>query len=187
VLRRACAVAARWPADCKLAVNISPAQLRHRDLIDTVRAALDQSGLPAWRLELEVTESVVIQDTEDALATLSQLKAMGVSLALDDFGTGYSSMSALVRFPFDRVKIDRSFIAGLGRRNDCGAIVRAVTGLCRSLGLATTAEGIETPQQLALVNAEGCTEVQGFLLGRPASADEIGVDVVPNVAEHLAA
>jgi diguanylate cyclase (GGDEF)-like protein/PAS domain S-box-containing protein len=173
VLRRACAEAAGWPGDLKVAVNISPAQLRRRGLAAEVQAALQASGLSPERLELEVTESVVLDDTEEVLGTLRRFKAMGVSLALDDFGTGYSSLASLVRVPFDRVKIDRSFTAGLGRRADCTAIVRAVTGLCATLGLATTAEGVETPRQLALLMAEGLAEVQGHLFSPARPAVEI--------------
>ncbi len=173
VLRRACMEAASWPEGLKVAVNISPMQLRRPGLAKDVRAALEASQLSPERLELEVTELVVLQDTEEALGTLRKLKSMGVSLALDDFGTGYSSLSSLVRVPFDRVKIDRSFVAGLGQRADCTAIVRAVTGLCATLGLAVTAEGVETPQQLALLLAEGLAEAQGYLFSPARPANEI--------------
>src|SRR5579883_405230 len=173
VLERACRDASLWPEGCKVAVNVSPAQLRRSGLIADVAHALERSGLDPGRLELEVTESVVLQDTQDALAILRQLKKMGVSLALDDFGTGYSSMSALVRFPFDRVKIDRSFVAGLGVRSDCTAVVRAVTGLCASLGLAVTAEGVETEEQASLLLDEGLTEAQGYLFSPARPAEEI--------------
>ncbi|MBV9118639.1 MAG: EAL domain-containing protein [Acetobacteraceae bacterium] len=173
VLRHACAEATRWPERLKVAVNISPAQLRFGGLIEKVRAALDLSGLAPERLELEVTESVVIDDSEETVATLRRLKAMGVSLALDDFGTGYSSLGSLVRFPFDRIKIDRSFVSGLGKRADCTAIVRAVAGLCATLGLATTAEGIETAEQLAMLTNEGVPEGQGYLFSRPCPGEEI--------------
>ncbi len=173
VLHRACIEAARWPGRLKIAVNISPAQLRLRGLVEEVRAALDASGLSPERLELEVTELVVLDDTEATAATLRRLKSMGVSLALDDFGTGYSSLGSLVRFPFDRVKIDRSFVAGLGRRSDCTAIVRAVTGLCATLGLASTAEGIETAEQLAMLADEGVPEGQGYLFSVPRPGREM--------------
>lgn len=165
LLHRACAEAATWPRDLKVAVNVSPVQLRRNGLLREVRAALDLSGLSPERLELGVTESVVLQDTEGALHTLRCLKAMGISLALDDFGTGYSSLGSLVQVPFDRVKIDRSFVAGLGQRADCTAIVRAVASLCSTLGLSASAEGIETPEQLAMLVAEGVTEGQGQLFG----------------------
>ncbi len=172
-LHRACAEAARWPGRLKVAVNISPAQLRLRGLVEEVRAALDRSGLSPERLELEVTESVVLEDTQETMATLRRLKSMGVSLALDDFGTGYSSLGSLVRFPFDRVKIDRSFVAGLGKRADCTAIVRAVAGLCATLRLATTAEGIETAEQLAMLTDEDVPEGQGYLFSIPRPSQEM--------------
>ncbi|HJS87686.1 MAG TPA: EAL domain-containing protein [Acetobacteraceae bacterium] len=173
VLRHACAEAARWPEHLKVAVNISPAQLRFHGFMEEVRAALDLSGLSPKRLELEVTESVVIDDTEETVTALRQLKSMGVSLALDDFGTGYSSLGSLVRFPFDRVKIDRSFVAGLGTRADCAAIVRAVAGLCATLRLAATAEGIETAEQLAMLTNEGVPEGQGYLFSTPRPGRDI--------------
>ena len=173
VLRRACAEAAKWPSEMKVAVNISPMQLRRRGLADEVRAALDASGLPPARLELEMTESMVLQDTEEALAALRHLKSIGVSLALDDFGTGYSSLGSLVHVPFDRVKIDRSFITGLGQRADCTAIVRAVTGLCAALGLSITAEGVETHEQLATLMAEGVDEAQGHLFSPAQTGQNI--------------
>ena len=174
VLRRACAEAATWPDAMKVAVNISPMQLRRGGLADEVRAALDASGLMPGRLELEVTESVVLQDTEEALDTLRHLKSIGVSLALDDFGTGYSSLGSLVRVPFDRVKIDRSFISGLGQRADCTAIVRAVAGLCATLGLSITAEGVESHEQLATLMGEGVAEAQGHLFSPARPAAEVG-------------
>ncbi|MEO9189755.1 MAG: EAL domain-containing protein, partial [Acetobacteraceae bacterium] len=135
-------------------------------------------------LELEVTESVVLHDTKEALATLRQLKSIGVSLALDDFGTGYSSLGSLVRVPFDRVKIDRSFITGLGQRADCTAIVRAVTGLCATLGLSTTAEGVETDEQLAMLMAEGVAEAQGHLFSPAVPATEVTAMLRNNTGLH---
>ena len=173
VLRHACAEAANWPGDMKVAVNISPMQLRHSGLAEEVRAALDASGLTPARLELEVTESVVLEDTEEALRTLRRLKSIGLSLALDDFGTGYSSLGSLMHIPFDRVKIDRSFIAGLGRRIEGTAIVCAVTGLCATLGLSTTAEGVETHEQLAILMAEGVDEAQGHLFSSAQAGPDI--------------
>lgn len=182
VLERACATAASWPGEGRVAVNVSPTQLRGRGLVNDVAAALHAAGLPPARLELEVTESVVLQDTQEAFATLGELKKMGVSLALDDFGTGYSSMSALIRFPFDRVKIDRSFVSGLGQRTECDAVVRAVRGLCASLGLATTAEGVETEEQARLLLSEGLTEAQGFLFSAARTAAEIpGILAAPSL------
>ncbi|MBV9777632.1 MAG: EAL domain-containing protein [Acetobacteraceae bacterium] len=175
-LRRACAEAARWPDGLRVAVNLSPAQFRAGEaLIDTIADALAASGLARGRLEVEITEGVMLQDTEETLATLRRIRALGVAVAMDDFGTGYSSLGYLRRFPFDKVKVDRSFVQGLdeGGGGDCAAIVRAVTGLCAGLGVATTAEGVETERQLAYLTQEGCTEVQGFLFSRPVSAAEV--------------
>jgi predicted signal transduction protein with EAL and GGDEF domain len=175
VLRRACAEAAAWPDGLKVAVNLSAAQFRAgRALIDAITGALQVSGLAAARLEIEITEGVVLQDTEETLATLRRIKALGVSIAMDDFGTGYSSLSYLRRFPFDKVKIDQSFVRGLGTDGgDCLAIVSAVATLCGSLGMAATAEGIETEEQLARLAAEGLVEGQGHLFGRAVPAADV--------------
>ena len=175
VLRRACAEAARWPEGVKVAVNLSAVQLRAGGgLADTVAAVLRASGLPAARLELEITETAMLQDTEETLATLHRVGTLGVSIAMDDFGTGYSSLSHLRRFPFDKVKIDQSFVRGLGHAGgDCAAIVRAVMGLCASLGIAVTAEGVETEEQLEWLAAEGRAEGQGYLFSRPVPAEAI--------------
>src|SRR3984957_792712 len=173
VLRTACADAARWPRDVRLPVNISPAQFKSRNLVASVSTALSAAGLAANRLELEITESVLLQDTEATLATLHKLRALGLRIAMDDFGTGYSSLSYLRSFPFDKIKIDRSFVAELAVRGDSMAIVRAVTGLGRSLGISTTAEGVETSEQLALLRSEGCNEVQGYLFSAAQPAAEV--------------
>jgi len=173
VLKQACAEAARWPNDLTVAVNLSPVQFKNRALMLDVVAALGASGLAASRVELEITEAVMLQDTEATLATLSQLKALGVRISMDDFGTGYSSLSYLRKFPFDKIKIDQSFIRDLATRPESMAIVRAVAGLGSTLGIATTAEGVETLEQLKAVKQEGCTQVQGFLLGRPKPASAI--------------
>jgi len=173
VIRQACADAIAWPASVGVAVNLSPAQFRSRRLEGVVVGALAASGLPASRLELEITESVLMQDSEATLQTLRRLRALGVSIALDDFGTGYSSLSYLRKFPFDKIKIDRSFVRDLHEANDCAAIVSAVADLGRRLGVATTAEGVETEDQLARVRAKGCTQAQGFLFSRPVPASEI--------------
>jgi diguanylate cyclase (GGDEF)-like protein len=170
ILHEACAEAARWPAHIKIAINLSPAQFRKGDLADIVTGALARSGLAAERLELEVTESVLLQKSEANLATLHAIKRLGASIVLDDFGTGYSSLSYLRMFPFDKIKIDRSFVQELASRADCAAIVCAITGLARSLGIVTTAEGVETEEQLALVRSAGCNQVQGYLFGRPCPA-----------------
>ena len=173
VLRTACADAARWPRDVRVAVNISPAQFKSRNLVASVSTALSAAGLAANRLELEITESVLLQDTEATLATLHKLRALGLRISMDDFGTGYSSLSYLRSFPFDKIKIDRSFVSELAVRGDSMAIVRAVTGLGRSLGISTTAEGVETSEQLALLRSEGCNEVQGYLFSPARPAAEV--------------
>jgi diguanylate cyclase (GGDEF)-like protein/PAS domain S-box-containing protein len=173
VLRKACADAASWSRDVSVAVNISPAQFRTRDLVPSVVDALAASGLPAHRLELEITESVLIHDSDATLATLHQLRGLGIRITMDDFGTGYSSLSYLRSFPFDKIKIDRSFVQELSSRGDSMAIVRAVTGLGRSLGISTTAEGVETNEQLSLLRSEECTEVQGYLFSPPMPATEV--------------
>ncbi|MCC8940259.1 EAL domain-containing protein [Bradyrhizobium sp. Arg68] len=173
VLREACAEAMKWPADVKIAVNLSPVQFRSRNLVQAVISALAHSGLPARRLELEITESVFLAETEANLAILHQLRELGVSISMDDFGTGYSSLSYLRSFPFDKIKIDRSFVKDLARRSDCVAIVRAISGLGRSLKITTTAEGVETVDQLDWLRAEGCNEVQGFLFSAAKPGSEI--------------
>jgi diguanylate cyclase (GGDEF)-like protein/PAS domain S-box-containing protein len=173
VLREACSEAARWPAEIKVAVNLSPVQFRGRNLVQAVISALAHSGLSPRRLELEITESVFLAETDANLAILHQLRELGVSISLDDFGTGYSSLSYLRSFPFDKIKIDRSFVKDLALRNDCVAIVRAISGLGRSLNITTTAEGVETVDQLDWLRAEGCNEVQGFLFSAARPAAEI--------------
>jgi EAL domain-containing protein (putative c-di-GMP-specific phosphodiesterase class I) len=172
VLRAACVQVAAWPR-LRLSVNLSPVQFRHGDLIGLIRSALQESGLEPGRLELEITERVLTNDRLGALATLTKLREIGVRVAMDDFGTGYSSLSYLQRFPFDTIKIDRSFIEAIERRSEAQAIVRAVVGLGRSLGIRTCAEGVETAAELAFLEAEGCDEVQGYYLGRPLPAAEL--------------
>ena len=173
VLRQACAEAATWPDHVKVAVNLSPVQFKSRNLLPAVMMALASSGLPATRLELEITESVLLSESEANLATLHQLRALGVRISMDDFGTGYSSLSYLRTFPFDKIKIDQSFVRELSASGDCMAIVRAVAGLGSSLGIPTTAEGVETDEQLEWLRGEGCTEVQGYLFSPPRPAHEI--------------
>jgi len=173
VLRKACADAAAWPVPVKVAVNLSPNQFKSRNLVGAVVGALAQSRLTPQRLELEITESVLLGETEANLATLHQLRGLGVHISLDDFGTGYSSLSYLRTFPFDKIKIDQSFVRELAQRLDCAAIVRAVAGLGTSLGIATTAEGVETVEQLERLRAEGCTEVQGYLFSPPRPVEEL--------------
>ncbi|MBV8752985.1 MAG: PAS-domain containing protein [Hyphomicrobiales bacterium] len=173
VLRRACAEAAHWPDSVRVAVNLSPVQFRNRGLVTMVTQALAAAGLPATRLEIEITEAALLQKDEMTVAMLHQLRALGVRISMDDFGTGYSSLSYLRSFPFDKIKIDRSFIADIERNGDSEAIIRAIAELGASLGIATTAEGIETPEQLELVRRAGCTEVQGYLLSKPRTAAEV--------------
>jgi diguanylate cyclase (GGDEF)-like protein len=172
VLNEACAAASRWPAKVRVAVNLSPVQFRSRSLPLHVAAALSRNGIDPNRLELEITESVLLNDSEANLAILHELRELRVRIALDDFGTGYSSLSYLSRFPFDRIKIDRSFVANIAKR-EARAIVEAVTGLGRALKMVIVAEGIETPAQLALVRETGCDQAQGFLFSEPVDAEEI--------------
>ena len=173
VLHEACQQARSWAAPLKVAVNVSAVQFRNRQLVDVVRRSLQDSGIDPSRLELEITESVMIQGFDVALSMLHQLKALGVSISMDDFGTGYSSLSYLRSFPFDKIKIDQSFVKGLGKKADCEAIIRAVTGMCDSLGITATAEGVETEQQFRLLRAEKCTEIQGYFVAEPRPASEI--------------
>jgi EAL domain-containing protein (putative c-di-GMP-specific phosphodiesterase class I) len=173
VLRKACLEAATWPDNLSVAVNLSPAQLRSRTFVFSVAAALEVSHLAATRLELEITETVLLQNTEAVLQALHQIRDLGVRIAMDDFGTGYSSLSYLRSFPFDKIKIDRSFVGGLDAVGDSVAIIRAVTGLAGSLGMTTTAEGVETEEQLDILRTEGCTQVQGYLFSRPQPAKDI--------------
>jgi diguanylate cyclase (GGDEF)-like protein len=173
VLRQACAQAALWPKHVTMAVNLSPAQFKSRNLVPTVISALATSGLSADRLELEITELVLLQDNDGAFAVLRQLRDLGIKIVMDDFGTGYSSLGYLRSFPFDKIKIDQSFIRDLPAKQDSVAIVRAVVGLSSSLGITTTAEGVETEEQLASLTAEGCNEFQGFLFSPPRPAAEL--------------
>ncbi|HEU5272954.1 MAG TPA: EAL domain-containing protein [Xanthobacteraceae bacterium] len=173
ILRTACAEAAKWPAHVNLAVNLSPVQFQRGDLVSAVTRALAESGLSPSRLEVEITESVLLQKNAENLAVLHQLKALGIGIVLDDFGTGYSSLSYLRMFPFDKIKIDKSFVAEFSDRADCAAIVCAVTGLGRSLNVETTGEGVETTEQFELLRAAGCTQVQGYLFNRPLPAEEL--------------
>jgi EAL domain-containing protein (putative c-di-GMP-specific phosphodiesterase class I) len=170
VLNQACAEAAQWPDEVVVAVNVSPVQFKSADFVHVIARALAKSRLPASRLEIEITELVLMQDNESALASLHRIKELGVSIAMDDFGTGYSSLGYLRSFPFDRIKIDQSFIRDLSRDKESLAILRAVVGLGRSLGIVTTAEGVETRDQLEVLRVEGCTDAQGYLFSRPQNA-----------------
>jgi predicted signal transduction protein with EAL and GGDEF domain len=173
VLRKACADAMNWPPHIKLAVNLSPAQFHGGDLAETVSRLLTKSRFPPERLELEITESILMQDSDENLKTLHQLRSLGISIVLDDFGTGYSSLSYLRMFPFDSIKIDRSFVKELSTNADCAAIIAAVAGLGHGLDVDTVAEGVETQDQLTLVRASGCTRAQGFLFGEPCPASQL--------------
>ena len=173
VLERACAEAAGWATPHRIAVNLSPIQFRQHDLPEMVEETLQRAGLVPERLELEITEGVLIDNTERAVEVLGQLKALGVNISLDDFGTGYSSLSYLRRFPFDKIKIDQSFVRGLGEDEEAAAIVKAIVALARSLRLSITAEGVETEDQLAALKLLECNQVQGFLLGRPMPIQQL--------------
>jgi diguanylate cyclase (GGDEF)-like protein len=176
ILRRACADAAKWPAPLMVAVNLSPVQFRQSNLLDTLRAALADSGLPPQRLELEITETVLIENNEENLTMLRQLKDMGAEIVLDDFGIGYSSMRYLQIFPIDKIKIDKSFIQSMPSHTDSVAIVCAIAGLARNLDIETTAEGVETGEQLALLRGAGCLLAQGYLFSRPAPAARLSFE-----------
>jgi diguanylate cyclase (GGDEF)-like protein len=173
VLRQACAEAKQWPSDIRLAVNLSPVQFRSRTLVSTVINALASAGFSAERLELEITEAALMQNDDTIVNMLHQLRGLGVRIAMDDFGTGYSSLGYLRKFPFDRIKIDQSFIKDADTNIDSAVIVRTVAALGAALAIETTAEGIETVEQLTLVQRAGCTEGQGFLIGRPRPASDV--------------
>jgi EAL domain-containing protein (putative c-di-GMP-specific phosphodiesterase class I) len=172
VLRTACSEALNWPPALRVAINVSPAQFKKNDLAEVVEQILRDTGLEPSRLDLEVTESLLLRDVESTLRILRQLKALGVKISMDDFGTGYSSLANLRSFPFDKIKIDKSFVGELDRDEDSAAIVRAVLALGASLGMKTCAEGVETWPQLEHLRTEGCDEVQGYLYSKPKSATE---------------
>lgn len=172
VLREACREAASWKNPLRLSINLSPVQFQHGDIVAAVHLALLDTGLSADRLELEITESVLIGDFQRAISVLRRLKALGVRIAMDDFGTGYSSLSYLQSFPFDRMKIDRTFVSRLSDGAQSAAIIKAIIGLGRSLSLPITAEGVETAEQFRFLAAEGCSEMQGYLIGRPSRIDK---------------
>ena len=180
VLRTACAEAATWPDDIRVSVNISSVQLTNGNLVNAVIGAIASSGMQANRLELEITESVLIENTAANLDTLKRLHELGVQFAMDDFGTGYSSLSYLLSFPFHRIKIDRCFIGALSDKSESHAIVRAIADLARNLELQVTAEGVETEQQLQQVRLLGCTEIQGYLLSPPRAAADLSQFFTPS-------
>jgi predicted signal transduction protein with EAL and GGDEF domain len=176
ILQQACADAAKWPSHLKIAVNLSPVQLAQPDLLQIVSCALAESALAPERLELEITETALFRGDVDYVTLVRRLKKLGVSIALDDFGTGYSSLSYLTMFPFDKIKIDRSFILNMTTRADCAAIVAAVLALGRSLETETVAEGVETEQQFQILRAAGVTYAQGYLFGRARPASDLVLD-----------
>jgi EAL domain-containing protein (putative c-di-GMP-specific phosphodiesterase class I) len=174
VLRRACTEAAAWPHPWRVAVNVSPLQLADASLPGLVAEVLAETGLAAERLEIELTETAIVEDQERALSTLRAIKALGVRVALDDFGTGYSSLKTLRSFPFDKIKLDRFFMAEIESSAEAMAVIRSVLALGKSLAIPVLAEGVERPEQLAILRAEGCDEAQGFLLGRPSPSVSSG-------------
>jgi diguanylate cyclase (GGDEF)-like protein len=186
VLRRACTDAAKWPDPLIVAVNLSPAQFRDGDIAETVAEVLKETKLPPARLELEITENLLINDTEEVLGKLNRLRQLGVAIAMDDFGTGYSSLNYLARFPFSKIKIDRQFIRNMTRDPATRAIVKTIIALGKSLDMTITAEGVETQEQAAILREFGCPQVQGFLYGYPGAA-ETGVKPEGNVTSITAA
>jgi diguanylate cyclase (GGDEF)-like protein len=181
VMRTACVEAMSWPGEIIVAVNVSPLQFKADTLLDTVATALKRSGLPAHRLEIEITEGALLDDTDNVIQTLNSLRELGVKISMDDFGTGYSSLSYLQKFPFNKIKIDRSFVASDDA--DSEAILRSIAGLGASLGMAITAEGVETAEQLSRIRGERCTHVQGYLTGRPMGMDQIPAFLAQNDVE----
>ncbi|GHA23937.1 hypothetical protein GCM10007989_19460 [Devosia pacifica] len=175
VLRQACLVARDWPKHVRVAVNLSAVQFRSANLFSQVEAILAETGFDPTRLELEITESLLLAQNDQVLRTLHRLRSLGIRISMDDFGTGYSSLSYLRSFPFDKIKIDRSFMRGLATPGDSLAIIKAIIGLGKSLGMTTTAEGVETPEQLELMRANGCDEIQGFYFSKPVSAADFAL------------
>ena len=171
ILRESCREAASWSKRLAIAVNLSPVQFRHGDLASTVHSILLETGLSPDRLQLEITEGVLIDDFSRAISILRRLKSLGVKIAMDDFGTGYSSLSYLQKFPFDKIKIDRSFVSNVQSNPQSATIIRAVIGLGRGLNLPIVAEGVETQGELDFLTEEACDEIQGYLVGRPAPID----------------
>jgi EAL domain-containing protein (putative c-di-GMP-specific phosphodiesterase class I) len=172
ILREACREAASWPRPLNIAINLSPVQFRDGDLPSLVHTILLETGLAPGRLEIEITENVLIGDFSRALSIMRRLKALGIRISMDDFGTGYSSLAYLQAFPFDKIKIDQSFISSVVANPQSAAIVRAVIGLARGLNLPVIAEGVETHDQLAFLSQEACDEVQGYYIGRPSTIDQ---------------
>jgi EAL domain-containing protein (putative c-di-GMP-specific phosphodiesterase class I) len=184
VLRRACEDCKRWP-DIRIAVNVSPIQFRHRNYVETVVRVLEETNFDPTRLELELTEGVVVEDADAAEDAMMELRALGVHLALDDFGTGYSSLIYLRRFAFDKIKIDRSFLESMEATGESAILVHSIVHLGRALGLTVTAEGVETKEQHRFLQALGCHQLQGFLFSKPVPRAEI--DRMLGIVEDVAA
>lgn len=172
ILREACREAASWPKPLQIAVNLSPAQFMHSDLVNFLHTVLLETGLAPGRLELEITEGVLIEDFDRGLGLLRRLKALGVCISMDDFGSGYSSLTYLQAFPFDKIKIDRAFVMNLGHNPQSAAIIRAVIGLGHGLHMSIVAEGVETYEQLCFLADESCDVIQGFFIGKPAPIEQ---------------
>jgi len=187
VLENACKQAAAWPSHITLAVNLSPVQFRRPSFQAVVTTALKESRLPPQRLELEITETALLGSSLEYLPVLRKLKDLGIAIALDDFGTGHSSLSQLTMFPFDKIKIDKAFIGNMAERTDCGAIIDATLTMAKRLGMATTAEGVETTEQLRLLRAAGVTSMQGYLFAQPTPAGHVDLGAeYERLAEEVA-
>jgi EAL domain-containing protein (putative c-di-GMP-specific phosphodiesterase class I) len=188
VLLAACKEAASWPPSVNVAVNLSAVQLRSPGLLDYILCVLVETGLPPERLELEVTETALIEQGIECMVLLRKLKNLGITVALDDFGTGYSSLNQLTMFPFDKIKIDKSFTRNMTSRADCAAIISAVLALAQSLNIQTTAEGVEKDEHLRILRQAGVSTVQGFLIQRPCPASELSFEtpIIPGVVENAA-
>jgi predicted signal transduction protein with EAL and GGDEF domain len=186
ILRRACADAASWPAHVKLAINISAIQFKKDDLFEVILSTLVETGFTPGRLELEITETSLLENQEAHLTTIRQLKNLGISMALDDFGTGYSSVNYLANFPFDKIKIDKSFTQGVLTRRDCKAVVASTLALAQGLGTVTTAEGVETEEQFEYMRAAGVDLVQGYLFGRPVPIAQLDLNAALSRQERVA-
>ena len=188
ILQQACADAAKMPSDVRIAVNVSAVQFKQGKLFDVILCTLVETGLKPERLELEITESALLGNRDEHLMTIRQIKNLGISMTLDNFGTGYSSMSYLTAFPFDKIKIDKSFTQNAGDRRDCKAVIAAAIVLARGLGIATTAEGVETEHQFEYLREAGVDLVQGGLFGLPAPASQLDLRNAgwpkPKVAEN---
>jgi predicted signal transduction protein with EAL and GGDEF domain len=185
ILREACREAASWSKPLQVAVNLSPAQFMHGDVVNVVHSILLETGLAPGRLELEITEGVLIEDFDRGLALLRRLKALGVRISMDDFGSGYSSLSYLQAFPFDKIKIDRAFVINLGRNPQSAAIIRAVISLGHGLEMSIVAEGVETEEQLGFLADQGCDAVQGYFIGRPLPIAQYAAMVGRSVASTM--